>query len=109
MDIELDIDTDIKEFIVLNKDIDLDLLNLVFCENLVASESCGKFAKIILKYHNEIKGLNSRLDPIQAAVLKVKLKYLASWNERRQYISELYFKYLSNKHFQLNVIGILGF
>ena len=44
--------------------------------------------------------MNSRLDPIQAAVLKVKLKYLASWNDRRQYISELYFKYLSNKNFQ---------
>jgi len=41
--------------IISNIDIDLDLLNLVFCENLVASESCGKFAKIILKYHNEIK------------------------------------------------------
>ena len=41
--------------IISNKDIDFDLLNLVFCENLVASESCGKFAKIILKYHNEIK------------------------------------------------------
>jgi hypothetical protein len=41
--------------IISNKDIDLDLLNLVFCENLVASESCGKFAKIIFKYHNEIK------------------------------------------------------
>ena len=43
------------EDIVSNKDIDLDLLNLVFCKNLVASESSGNFAKIILKYHNEIK------------------------------------------------------
>lgn len=41
--------------IISNKDIDLDLLNLVFCENLVASESSGNFAKIIIKYHNEIK------------------------------------------------------
>ena len=41
--------------IISNKDIDLDLLNLVFCKNLVASESCGNFAKIILKYHQEIK------------------------------------------------------
>lgn len=41
--------------IISNKDIDLDLLNLVFCKNLVASESCGKFAEIIIKYNNEIK------------------------------------------------------
>jgi hypothetical protein len=41
--------------IISNKDIDLDLLKLVFCENLVASESSGNFAKIIIKYHNEIK------------------------------------------------------
>lgn len=43
------------EDIISNKDIDLDLLNLVFCENLVASESSGNFAKIIIQYHNQIK------------------------------------------------------
>ncbi|TFW10296.1 DegT/DnrJ/EryC1/StrS family aminotransferase [Oxalobacteraceae bacterium OM1] len=35
------------------------------------------------KYINDIKGVNSRLDPVQAAALSVKLKYLDAWNARR--------------------------
>ena len=40
-----------------------------------------------IKYINEIKGVNSRLDPIQASILKVKLKLLDSWNLRRRKIA----------------------
>lgn len=43
-----------------------------------------------VKYHNEERGVNTRLDPIQAAVLSVKLKYLDTWNQRRQQIAEIY-------------------
>ena len=43
-----------------------------------------------VKYVNEEQGYNSRLDPIQAAVLRVKLKYLDEWNERRSSIAKQY-------------------
>jgi dTDP-4-amino-4,6-dideoxygalactose transaminase len=42
------------------------------------------------KYHNEVKGHNSRLDEIQAAVLSVKLKCLDRWNARRAEIARRY-------------------
>jgi dTDP-4-amino-4,6-dideoxygalactose transaminase len=42
------------------------------------------------RYVNEVKGFNSRLDPIQAALLRVKLKYLDEWNERRRTIAAFY-------------------
>ena len=42
------------------------------------------------KYVNEVPGVNSRLDPLQAAVLRVKLKVLEEWTERRQAIAALY-------------------
>jgi dTDP-4-amino-4,6-dideoxygalactose transaminase len=43
-----------------------------------------------VKYVNEVKGSNSRLDEIQAAVLRVKLKYLDTWNLRRSAVAEAY-------------------
>jgi len=43
-----------------------------------------------IKYVNEVKGFNSRLDPIQAAILRVKLKKLDTWNERRRDIAQHY-------------------
>lgn len=43
-----------------------------------------------VKYVNEVLGVNSRLDPVQAAVLRVKLKYLDVWNDRRARLAGLY-------------------
>jgi len=43
-----------------------------------------------LKYVNEVLGYNSRLDPLQAAVLRVKLRRLDAWNERRSQIAQRY-------------------
>lgn len=42
------------------------------------------------KYVHEVRGFNSRLDPVQAAVLSVKLGYLDEWNSRRAAIAETY-------------------
>jgi len=49
-----------------------------------------------VKYYNEIPGFNSRLDPLQAAFLRVKLKYLDEWNNRRQNIAHQYLRNLAN-------------
>jgi len=42
------------------------------------------------KYINELQGVNSRLDPLQAAILRVKLRHLEAWNARRREIAEAY-------------------
>jgi dTDP-4-amino-4,6-dideoxygalactose transaminase len=42
------------------------------------------------KYYNEIKGYNSRLDELQAAFLRVKLKKLDEWNDRRRAVATQY-------------------
>jgi dTDP-4-amino-4,6-dideoxygalactose transaminase len=42
------------------------------------------------RYVHEERGFNSRLDPIQAAVLRVKLEYLDAWNSRRRAIATRY-------------------
>jgi len=48
------------------------------------------------KYYNDFVGVNSRLDEIQAAILRVKLKYLDNWNEKRKKIAKLYNELLEN-------------
>ena len=42
------------------------------------------------KYRHEILGVNSRLDTLQAAVLKVKIRYVDGWNRSRQEFAALY-------------------
>jgi dTDP-4-amino-4,6-dideoxygalactose transaminase len=54
-----------------------------------------------VKYLNEVKGFNSRLDPLQAAILRVKLKVLDQWNVRRKVIANLYSSLITNPTFAL--------
>ncbi len=55
---------------------------------MVTTDDAGLFKKVCMlrdygqtkKYHHALKGFNSRLDTMQAAVLSVKLRYLEGWN-----------------------------
>jgi len=54
-----------------------------------------------VKYVNEARGVNSRLDPLQAAVLGVKLNRLDAWNARRKEIAARYEAGLSGLNIDL--------
>jgi dTDP-4-amino-4,6-dideoxygalactose transaminase len=56
-----------------------------------------------VKYHHDIVGLNSRMDELQAAFLRVKLRHLDEWNVRRQKIAEQYLFQLSAFNSQLSL------
>ncbi len=49
-----------------------------------------------IKYHHDTFGLNSRLDEVQAAVLRLKLKYLDDWNLKRNEVANKYNNLLKN-------------
>jgi dTDP-4-amino-4,6-dideoxygalactose transaminase len=53
------------------------------------------------KYHNEVLGYNSRLDTLQAAILRVKLSYIDKWNAKRQRVAGTYNELLAD------VLGIV--
>lgn len=55
------------------------------------------------KYYNEFIGINSRLDELQAAFLRVKLKELDAINNHKNELAELYLKELKNQEFILPV------
>jgi dTDP-4-amino-4,6-dideoxygalactose transaminase len=56
------------------------------------------------RYHHNFIGTNSRLDELQAAVLRVKLKYLEQWNEKRARNAAYYNEHL--KHLPLELPGL---
>jgi dTDP-3-amino-3,4,6-trideoxy-alpha-D-glucose transaminase len=55
------------------------------------------------KYRHEVKGLNSRLDPLQAAFLRVKLARLDSWNDRRRAIARRYLEAIEERAGELEL------
>jgi dTDP-4-amino-4,6-dideoxygalactose transaminase len=57
-----------------------------------------------VKYKNEIIGFNSRLDELQAAFLRVKLKQLDRWNFRRNEIANVYLSKLKDLNYILPVV-----
>ena len=48
------------------------------------------------KYYHDFIGVNSRLDEIQAAVLRIKLRHLDEWNKKRRKIAKMYNKFLED-------------
>ena len=59
------------------------------------------------KYYNNSKGVNSRLDEIQAAILSVKLRHLDEENQNRRSIAGMYCKNISNSNIDLMPVGSL--
>jgi len=59
-------------------------------EKIMIMRNCGQKEK----YIHPIKGINSRLDSVQAAVLNVKLKYLEDWTNMRRKNAKIYNKVL---------------
>ena len=48
------------------------------------------------KYEHDVKGINSRLDELQAACLRVKLRHLENWNIQRRNVADIYMKLLAD-------------
>lgn len=59
-----------------------------------------------VKYVNDIKGVNSRLDELQAAFLRVKLSRLDEWNQRRESIAARFSRELSDSGLILPVTTV---
>ncbi len=60
------------------------------------------------KYFNRYKGLNSRLDEIQAAILRVKLRHLDEDNDRRRLIAERYLGLITHPEVVLPEVAAYG-
>jgi dTDP-4-amino-4,6-dideoxygalactose transaminase len=57
------------------------------------------------KYYNDVKGINSRLDEMQAALLGVRLRHLDEWNRRRARIAAIYHEGLSDTELLLPLVA----
>ena len=57
------------------------------------------------RYHHEAIGFNSRMDEIQAAILRIKLRHLATWNAQRQAHAQTYARLLADVPLGLPITG----
>jgi len=57
------------------------------------------------KYYHEFEGYNGRLDAIQAGILRIKLKHLPNWNEKRRRNASLYSELLTRNSEPLPAIA----
>jgi len=57
------------------------------------------------KYVHTVKGFNARLDTVQAAILRVKLKHLDAWNEQRRKAAKRYDELLVGSSLKLPVVA----
>lgn len=55
------------------------------------------------KYHHEFVGINSRLDSLQAGILRIKLPHLDDWNEKRREIGKKYNNALKDNFITPNI------
>jgi len=62
-------------------------------ERLLKLRNCGQSTRY---FHDDKEGINSRLDEIQASILRVKLKHLDEWNNKRRQIAQFYRENLIN-------------
>lgn len=60
------------------------------------------------KYYHKYKGINSRLDEMQAAFLRVKLRWLDRWNETRKEIAKKYLENINNPLIKLPEVNELS-
>jgi dTDP-4-amino-4,6-dideoxygalactose transaminase len=56
------------------------------------------------QYHHDVIGYNSRLDELQAVVLRIKLKYIDEYNQKRLAVARSYNQRLANSRFQTPAI-----
>ena len=60
------------------------------------------------KYYHEFEGYNGRLDAIQCGILRIKLKHLSDWNEKRRQNASLYTQHLNTAAWQHGNTGALN-
>lgn len=75
----------------------------IVTNNSTLATSIRAFANYggVKKYHHTVKGTNSRLDELQAAFLRVKLKHLNRWNAERCRIARRYLLEIKNPKIKL--------